>query len=793
MLKLNRTHVLLMFLTGLLILALSLFSLAIVEPFVYQANPEYQLSFLTHFLIDADTSIQSVAPYFVAIIIFFGLCIPVCWIFHKLRQLKHVHGSSEPESFVTDEPHVVSFNYKLLLCLGVGLLLFIQIYQHFRFALPIGTDARIYIYQLETVTLGAGRLGAWRLINLLPTILTFSLFFPFRAAGISWDSLIKFAPLVLGLFYLLVTFIFVNKCTNSKKLASLSVIFTAVSLQTLATSAVLFKNLLSLSLLLLFLTCYFVYFVDGRKVFLYFCLALLLLICAQHAFTAIFLTIIVFLFNAVIFSYNFKNGVNLLKNTLKIYLPVPIVVLLLDLYNFSLYGRLEQPVIAFIPSILGGNFSLESLSPVVWVTTFQKTWPSIFLDNAYLLFFAIISIFSLLYSIKNGRKRQFYFSFLMLSWLTCVSCMLCVTNLLESYRFVLYYPFPILAAIGFSFIVERVSSYVQTHSFPLKIHFNSHSKWMSLPKYLSLVLLCLVLLNGALIRTNSYSYFSPYSLPPEELEALQWIKDEYSSQQTIFIMKPSGWSNNESIPHYWQWAAYFFLPDISNISLYVGNLASLFSGNLSQPLSSMSERPSYSKDVLSDYSILLVNSHEIGTFYSPDIFEEPLLVQVHQNVYAVKNLSVAEIESWVTRWDIFSKTGEIVPKEITFEDNSFSEWIPHNGLILNDSDVPLLKLDSEKTDMWIARRGLSINSSAYNFLEIKADPNGATIALDFYDINGTVLGRYWKFPSWNGSRVFFLNLDEIVSGGTVSRIALVYSSKISQSTCSLYYIRVFSL
>jgi hypothetical protein len=782
-----------MFLVGLLILALSLFSLAIVEPVIYQINPDYQMTFLTYFLIDADMSIQSVAPYFLAIIILLGLCIPVCWIFHRLRQIKHVYGSSEPECLVPDEPHTISINHNFLLCLGVGLLLLIEIYQHFRFTLPIGTDARIYIYQLETVTLGAGHLGAWRLINLLPTVLTFSPFFPFRLAGISWDSLIKIAPLALGLLYLFSTFIFVTKCTNSKKIAALSVVFTAVSLQTLATSAVLFKNLLSLSLLLLFLTCYFIHFVDGRKVFLYFCSALFLLICAQHAFTAIFLTIIVFLFIAVIFGYNFKNGLNLLKNTLKMSVPVPIVVFLLDLYNFSLYGRFEQPIFAFIPSIVGGSFSLESLSPVVWVNTFQKTWPSIFLDNAYLLFFALVSIFSLLYSIKHGRKRQFYFSFLMLSWITCVSCMLCVTNLLESYRFVLYYPFPILAAIGLTFIVERVRSYVKTHSFPVEIHFNSRSKWLSLTKYISLVLLCLVLLNGVLMRTNSHSYFSPYSLPDEELDALQWIKDEYSSQQTIFIMKPAGWSNNESIPHYWQWAAYFFLPDISNISLYVGNLASLFSGNLSQPLSSMSERPSYSKDVLSDYSILLVNSHELGTFYSPDIFEEPLLAQVHQNVYAVKNLSVSEIESWVTQWDIFSKTGEIVPKEIVFEDNSFSEWVPHNGFILNDSNVPSLKLGSNTTDMWIDRKDLSINSSAYNFLEIKADPDGATIALAFYDVNGALLGRYCKFPSWNGSRVFFLNLDEIVSGGTVSHIALVYSSKNSQSTCSLYYIRVFSL
>jgi hypothetical protein len=662
--------------------------------------------------------------------------------------------------------------------------------------LPIGTDARVYIYQLETVTLGASKAGAWRLINLLPTILTFSIFFPFRLTGISWDFIIKFVPLAFGVFYLFFTYYFIKKCTNNNSLALVSSIFTAVSLQTLVLSTVLFKNFLSVSLFLLFLTLYFIYFVntDGRKYLLYLCSALLLLICAQDAYTAIFLTMTLVLFIFVNLGCNINDGLHLLKNTLKMYIPVPIVILLFDSYNFYLYGRLEQPITAFLPSIIKSNFSIASLSPVVWITTFQNNWQHIFLENAYLLFFAFIGIVGLLFSIKTVGKRQFYFTSLLFSWIMCISLMMCITNLNESYRFVLYFPFPILAAIGLLYVVKLLTSYVKAHSFNLSRNLGFHSKklWSSI-RYLSFLLLCLVLLNGTLARINSSSYFLPYSLPSEELEALEWIKDEYSSQQTIFIMNPPGWSNTESEPHYWQWAAYFFLPDISNISIYVGTLSSLFSENLSQQLSSMTERPSYSKDVLNEYSILLINSHNIGTFYYSNIVEESLLVEVHPYVYAVKNISVPEIESWITTWATFVNTGRIVPNDVVFEDSSFNSWAPHHGFLVNNGNATDLNLAEGYTDMWIDIANLSIDSSQYPFLELEVDPHGDTIALDFYGSDGNVLGRYWKFPSWTGSRIFYLKLNDFISEGNISRIALIYMSKNTTSNCSFYSLKIFNL
>jgi len=44
-------------------------------------------------------------------------------------------------------------------------------------------------------------------------------------------------------------------------------------------------------------------------------------------------------------------------------------------------------------------------------------------------------------------------------------------------------------------------------------------------------------------------------------------------------------------------------------------------------------------------------------------------------------------------------------------------------------------------------------------------------AVDFYGSEG-VIGRYWQLPSWNGLRVVSMNINHIVSGGTISRIAM---------------------
>jgi len=776
-------------------LALFSFSLTIVEQIIDQINPKYQMTSLTQFLTSADTKIQGLAPYFLALIMVFSFCVPIYWIYCKLRRNRRNYPQLEANLAVLKELEGIHFNYKVILCIGVIAFILVEVYHHFRFNLPIGTDARIYLYQLETITLGANDIGAWRIISLLPTILTFSMFLPFRVAGVSWDSIIKFVPLILGALYLLTTFYFVKKCTNNRKIASLSTLFAALSLHTLALSTVLFRQLYSLSLSLLFLTFYVSYLIDRRRFFIYLCSVVLLLLCAQDAYAAIFLTITLILFSLLNLGRNFKNGITILKSSLKMYIPVPIAVLLLDLYNFHLYGRLEQPVSAFLPTIIQGSFSIKSLSPLLWITTFQQNWQSIFLENTYILVFSLIGIIALLYSTRYAGERQFYFASLLLCWITSVSLMMSIANLQEAYRFVLYYPMPIVAAIGFLFAVERASSHLKHHQSHLfaKLGHNSKKCWLS-TKYLILTLLCLILLNGALVRLDSGRYFLPYSLPSEELGALQWIREQYGAQNTIFIMKPPGWCNNQSVPYYWQWAAYFFLPDIGNISIYVGTLSSLFLGNPSQQLPSMIERPSYSREVLSDYSILLIDSRRIGTYYYRDLVEESILVPVHPIVYQVKNLSLQEIEDWNTTWDTFAKTDRIAPKEIAFEDFSFdSEWIPCRGFLATNGTVAELALADGQTAMWIDRTGLSINSSHYRFLEIETDPHGSNIAIDFYGSNGEVLGRYWRFHPWNGSRILHLKINDIVSGKTISRIAINFMGYNATSSCNIYSLKIFSL
>lgn len=779
------------FLLTCLIIILFSFS---ISAFVAGNNVGAQVVALSQSLFTGDGLVQHLAPYLLAAVMVVSFCLPVYAIVRILKK-RSAKVTPETKPKVVEEPEIISFDYKVVLLIGFSAFILVQIYQHFRFSLPISTDARIYLYQLEQVTIGANHLGAWRIVNLLPTILTFGLFFPVRAVGLSWDVIIKFAPIVLGVLFLVATFFFVKKNSNSKVVASFSVVLAGLSLQTLAISTVLFRNLLSLSLLLVFLTLYLSYLSDHRKLFGLSCTLVLLLLFAQDSFTGIFLTLMLLIFNVIHLVRQPKNGLRILKNTLMMYIPIPVAVLVLDAYNYYLFGKLEQPISAFIPSLIQGGFSISSFSPLVWVSTFQNNWQSAFLENTYILFFSIAGIIALCYSLARGGERKFNFAIIMLSWIVSITFITCVTNIQEGYRFVLNYPMPIVGTIGLLFIIEKLYLSLKRHDCHFKgRHLSFTRKLWSPTKYLALIAFALILTTSALVRIGSSSYFEPYSLPSSEQSTLQWIRSEYSNQKTIFVMKTPGWSENESTPYYWQWAAYYFLPEISNISLYTGNLSALLNGEPSSPLSSMMQRPAYSQEMLKNYSILLVDTNQIGTYYRHDIVEESILIPVHQFVHQVKNLTSAEIEFWTKSWNKFQETGQLTPREIAFEDSSLkTDWLPHQGNLTSNGLNAEMSLDFNKTDMWLDRGGLSIDSSYYNYLEIQANPHGGTIALDFYDSNVTVLGTYSQFPSWNGQRTFYLKLSDIVSNKTVSRIAIVFMSQNATDTCTLYNLAVFDL
>ena len=302
----------------------------------------------------------------------------------------------------------------------------------------------------------------------------------------------------------------------------------------------------------------------------------------------------------------------------------------------------------------------------------------------------------------------------------------------------------------------------------------------SLTKFIAFLLFLLVVIM-AQVRIERAFFFIPYSLPEPETDAISWIKDHFSNESCIFILRPTGWLDNQTLPSFEAPAKYMLLPGASNFEFFKGYLFALLSGQRSMPIADLLPDDSpYYTDALTK-RILLVDGKKWGTFYSPDIFENRVLKILYETdnwrIYTLKdNITVEQINYWNSTWFNYVTNHDINKTNSVLNETIFESWKPVQGQLVYGPQANLTINDGE-IGMWIETK-VNISTSLYPFLFISAHLEGkGFIALDFYD-NQDMVGTSWGSYSseTQGDIKVLMDLEKLTQGRNITRIAIVFSS-----------------
>jgi len=178
--------------------------------------------------------------------------------------------------------------------LGVSLLLgiFISAYQWSR-GYPLGQDARYYSFVLRQMDV----MGLQAAFSTERPFLFLALHFAGRVLSPESPLLLRLVPSILSVILIAATYCFVRFVGGSEQVAALAVLFAAVSPHvTVGVDIYIIANWLGISLMMLFLYCFFISLLKRSRRWTAVTIALSGLILGVHYFTWIFMMVVVLMY-----------------------------------------------------------------------------------------------------------------------------------------------------------------------------------------------------------------------------------------------------------------------------------------------------------------------------------------------------------------------------------------------------------------------------------------------------------------------------------------------------------------
>ena len=510
-------------------------------------------------------------------------------------------------------------NPRIILVIAIFAVIFLMSERIFRFTLPTGGDTPIYICEINNLARNGVTLD-W--LTRMPATRWFVLvLYPFIALNLSGEIIIKLAPPLLGVLYVLATYSFVKDYNVS--IAALSSLVAALSCNTLVLSSQLYANFFAITMTITFFKYFLKSIAFNNKKHIVLASILQFIILQMYSPAWIISTTIIFLF--LLFSFFDRGQRKYVTVTvaLKVYF-ISILVICLGpfiLYRLWAYDRLFSYYInqtgfsllnvqSFLPIALQGNSYTGSydLHPFL-------------MENPLLLCLASIGVVLLLVSAKSDFRK------LVMAWILTLS--LAMPFFPFRFRFTVYYPIPILAALVLHELMEKTPKLLSTFN---TVHLTKIKRYFSPTrlKTLFLVFIFSTLLMLSMFRLRQSWLI--YSSADHYADELFWIRDNYDPKTTIICVGP--YVHNPPIIYDSDVA---WVQGITRAYIYVGNLSDLLSGNIQKVADPWVNTPDkINPSDLEHFTILLLWRKDFPEFYVPSDFEKSFMEEVHKNVYFVE-------------------------------------------------------------------------------------------------------------------------------------------------------------
>jgi hypothetical protein len=362
---------------------------------------------------------------------------------HKLINEKILPNS---ENYI-DSNRFIKFLRWPILFLSIGFALFVSYYPYFYGSKPIGVDINWYLEHLKAM-------NDWDSAYLVLTsfestsrwLYLLILFLLKISTGLPPEFIVRVGPAIPASFLAIATYALVKIGTKNYVIALLSSFLTAFSINTtVGVFAGIFANWLALSWIMLFFAVLLNVPVKGLKFSIPLAFFLNFLILATHAWTWIFLVMILLTYLVlklgpmIIRERDIKLEKDCKTVLLIILANVFIIAIMFLIMSRSELVQLSSEV------LITFNFqnSIESFSILIFTIRY---YVGSFFGNPIIFLFAIIGVF-MLKDLKNN------FRILIVSYLLVASMITIFVGQFWQWRILYMVPFQILAALGYAYIV----------------------------------------------------------------------------------------------------------------------------------------------------------------------------------------------------------------------------------------------------------------------------------------------------------------------------------------------------
>jgi len=287
----------------------------------------------------------------------------------------------------------------------------------------------------------------WHFASYMLTFFPLSLF---RLVGMSWETILILFQVFSAILYILANYWFIKQNTNSV-LAIVSMIFIAFSLSTQNLASVYYRNIISLSVMIVFLGLYLRYIKDRRKfdIILGSLCVIFLSLQYQPLVIQLFLTLSLFVLVTALSKDKLLSTRHLIMDTIKFFIPILLLFLIATLFLFARTGTFQGSIFEYPIYIFTNDFAFgaQNLLPSTWIILFSQPWYSSFVENPLILLLSLVGLITLA-TMHVDAKRQL-FKNIFLSWFMVTSLLfMFVDPQGELYRMVLNFPFGLTAAFG---------------------------------------------------------------------------------------------------------------------------------------------------------------------------------------------------------------------------------------------------------------------------------------------------------------------------------------------------------
>lgn len=513
-------------------------------------------------------------------------------------------------------------NPRIILIIAIFAVIFFMSERFFRFTLPTGGDTPIYVAEINNVARNGVTLD-W--LTRMPATRRFVLLlYPFIALNLLGEIIIKFVPPLLGVLYVLATYSFVKDF--DKTTAALSSLVAAISCNTLVLSSQLYSNFFAITMMTIFFKYYLKSLASNSKKHI--ALASILQFILLQMYSPAWLVSAGIIFFFLLFSLRERSKRRHVTTvTLKIYFSSIAVICLgpliisrfinrlwdydkLFMYYVGQMGSSLSNALSFLPTVLQGNSNRGpyDLHPFL-------------LENGLLLFLASIGVVVLLTSEKSDFRKLVLAGTLALS--------IAMPFFPIRFRFTVYYPIPILAALTLHDLIGKTPKILSTFN---EVRFLGIKRQFGPLKKKMLFLFSIFSVLSMLATFRLYQSPLIYSSADHYADELFWIRDNYDLRTTIICV--GQYVHNPPIIYDSDVA---WVQGVTRAYIYVGNLSDLLLGNIHKVDEPWVNTPDKINPTdLEHFTILLLWRKNFPEFYVPSEFEKTIIEKVHENVYVVK-------------------------------------------------------------------------------------------------------------------------------------------------------------